>query len=697
MRIQQILILLLLLPAILFSAPISMQEAERVAKNIYFERNYTNPIQNIENIQITDYVVEYTNDMRPLLYFFTINNEGYVIVSADDRAYPVLAYSFESVYNGKEEASPAFMEWIDIYLKQMQAIIDNNYPATAEITTAWNHYLSENPTDFMDYLGGTRAMEPLIKTKWGQSGFYNKMCPSSSAGQAVVGCVAVAMAQVMGYYMHPAQGTSSNGYYHPTYGYLSANFGTTNYNWNGIQTSLSAPNDDLALILYHSGIAVNMYYGVNSSGSWTEYTEDALKDYFDYQSSAACISKSNYYSTTWKTILVNQLDASKPMIYSGSGSGGHAFNCDGYQGTDHFHFNWGWSGAYDGYFYVTALNPGSENFTQYQQAVVNIVPNTTNFPVGCTGTKTLSTVYGMFEDGSGPLEDYQNNSNCSWLIQPSVPVDQINIEFIKLNTETTNDIITIYDGTTTADPVIGTYSGATIPSIISVNNTAALVNFTSNASTTNDGWLMQYSSRPTKFCNSMTSLTAPSASFDDGSGSYDYANLSICRWLIEPPGMQEITLFFDAFDIHTSDYVRVYDAQNQILLGEFKGSSIPSPVVCNSGSMQVMFVSDASLTASGFEAHYTSSNSIETNDFSSLQIYPNPATDLLWIEMETDNSEEGIIIELYDLCGRKLKEKSFAAYRSFKENLDVSALSQGVYLLKIQQGNKNYHQKIIIQ
>jgi hypothetical protein len=697
MRIQQILILLLLLPAILFSAPINMQQAERVAKNIYFERNYTNPNQNIENIQITDYVVEYTNDMRPLLYFFTINNEGYVIVSADDRAYPVLGYSFESVYNGKEEGSPAFMEWIDNYLKQMQAIIDNNYPATAEITTAWNHYLSEDPNDFIDYLSGTRAMEPLINTKWGQSGFYNDMCPSSSAGQSIVGCVAVAMAQVMGYYMHPAQGTGTQGYYHPTYGYLSANFGNTTYNWNGIQTSLSAPNDDLALILYHSGIAVYMNYGVNASGSMTEYTEDALEDHFDYNTTANCIDKSSYSNTVWKNTLVTQLDASKPMIYSGYGSGGHAFNCDGYQGTDHFHFNWGWNGSYDGYFYVTALNPGSENFTQGQQAVVNIVPNTTNFPVGCTGTKTLNTVYGMFEDGSGPLEDYQDNSNCSWLIQPSVPVDQINIEFIEMNTESSNDIITIYNGTSTSDPVIGTYTGATVPSIISVNNTAVLVNFTSNASTTDEGWLLQYNSRPTKFCNSMTSLTAASASFDDGSGSFEYANLSICRWLIEPSGMQEITLFFDAFDIHTSDYVRVYDAQNQTLLGEFKGSNTPSPVVCNSGSMQVMFVSDASVTASGFEAHYTSSNAIENNDFSSLEIYPNPATNLLWIEMQMDDFDTDIVVSIYDLCGRELQTESYSPVYSFKENIDISTFSQGVYILKIQQGDKNYHQKIIIQ
>jgi hypothetical protein len=113
--------------------------------------------------------------------------------------------------------------------------------------------------------------------------------------------------------------------------------------------------------------------------------------------------------------------------------------------------------------------------------------------------------------------------------------------------------------------------------------------------------------------------------------------------------------------------------------------------------MQVMFVSDASVTASGFEAHYTSSNAIENNDFSSLEIYPNPATNLLWIEMQMDDFDTDIVVSIYDLCGRELQTESYSPVYSFKENIDISTFSQGVYILKIQQGDKNYHQKIIIQ
>jgi len=96
-----------------------------------------------------------------------------------------------------------------------------------------------------------------------------------------------------------------------------------------------------------------------------------------------------------------------------------AFNLDGYQGTNYFHFNWGWSGSYNGYFYLNNLNPGGDNFTNGQGAIINLYPDTNNYnyPSYCAGQVVLSTLKGTFEDGSGPVKNYQNNANCGWLIQ----------------------------------------------------------------------------------------------------------------------------------------------------------------------------------------------------------------------------------------------------------------------------------------
>jgi hypothetical protein len=74
-------------------------------------------------------------------------------------------------------------------------------------------------------------------------------------------------------------------------------------------------------------------------------------------------------------LLRTELENLRPVYYDGQGSaGGHAFVCDGYQGTSHFHFNWGWNGYANGYYYLNNLNPGGYDFTQDQHAIVNIKP-----------------------------------------------------------------------------------------------------------------------------------------------------------------------------------------------------------------------------------------------------------------------------------------------------------------------------------
>jgi hypothetical protein len=67
----------------------------------------------------------------------------------------------------------------------------------------------------------------------------------------------------------------------------------------------------------------------------------------------------NYYTDSqWIQLLKGELDNGRPMVYGGfSDSGGHAFVCDGYQGDDYFHINWGWGGQSDGYFRLSLLNP----------------------------------------------------------------------------------------------------------------------------------------------------------------------------------------------------------------------------------------------------------------------------------------------------------------------------------------------------
>ena len=118
-----------------------------------------------------------------------------------------------------------------------------------------------------------------------------------------------------------------------------------------------------------------MSYSPNGSGAYTTDAVASLNEYFKYSSSYYFDYRDNYSDAVWIEMLKNNLDYGMPFIYSGYGNvGGHAFCCDGYDDSDMFHFNWGWSGAYNAYFEVSNLNPGTYTFSDGCGAGFGVMP-----------------------------------------------------------------------------------------------------------------------------------------------------------------------------------------------------------------------------------------------------------------------------------------------------------------------------------
>jgi photosystem II stability/assembly factor-like uncharacterized protein len=135
-------------------------------------------------------------------------------------------------------------------------------------------------------------------------------------------------------------------------------------------------NTPVATIMYHAGVSVNMQYSITGSGAYSEDVPPAMLDYFNYHPDITIKYKSDYANVEdWKNLLRADLDQNLPVYYSGQGSGGHAFVCDGYRMSDSkFHFNWGWSGSANGWYAIGSLNPGGSNFNDANSAVLHIKP-----------------------------------------------------------------------------------------------------------------------------------------------------------------------------------------------------------------------------------------------------------------------------------------------------------------------------------
>ena len=409
-----------------WASPVDSTEARNLAQTFW---NLTFPDQakpNFEEISLNAGVENF-------YIFNNVNGPGFVMVSGDDCAVPILGYSGANNCVGGELPDNV-RYWLDFYDNTIGTAVQNGEVATEEIASQWASLRAGR----LPEPKSITAVSPLIATTWDQTAPFNNLCPGTGNTKAAVGCVATAMAQVMKYHNWPTTGTGSYSYYcyNGTYDYgiLSANFGATTYNWNNMLNSYpnansgtTAQQNAVATLMYHCGISVQMSYSPEWSGAFLSdveiansaypnypTTEKALKNYFNYSPSLTGLAKANYSSTQWTSMLKSELDNARPVLYDGtdqSGQGGHCFVCDGYNNSNNFHFNWGWRGWYDGYFVLTSLTPGpggtgagNSDYSYNQTALFGVTPNNGSNP---PATNNDLHVYSDYTYSPNPLQQNQ--------------------------------------------------------------------------------------------------------------------------------------------------------------------------------------------------------------------------------------------------------------------------------------------------
>jgi len=370
------LLLCLFIAGFAFGASVDKELANQVANNYY--KHYSGKSDMI----LAD---SYSNNYNGLTtwYVFNYRSGGFVVIAGDDAVTPILAES-NSGYFAYPISSPTVKYWFDNYDKDIAHIISAKYDNTATLPE-WNSILQN------DFPRATNDVGPLLSTTWDQSQYYNYYCPTAAGGpggHAYAGCVATTMGQIMKYHSFPEHGYLSHSYTHASYGTQTANYGTTTYEWNSMGTAATSSSyQAIATLLYHNGVAVNMDYGADGSGAFSEDVPWNLVTYYNYEPSTITLKeKANYTSTGWKSLLMAELDLLHPIYYSGDdGTSGHAWVCDGYRTSDtKFHMNWGWSGLYNGYFAIGSLNAGGYTPNNDNKVIIGIQPGNPDFVVRFT-------------------------------------------------------------------------------------------------------------------------------------------------------------------------------------------------------------------------------------------------------------------------------------------------------------------------
>lgn len=693
-----------------FLSGLSAQEvtgdmAATVARNFIYEKfnQYVQPTD-ISLITIREELHWKEGDQN-LLYIFNMNPAGFVIVSAHQALPPVLGYSCEHSYLAKNQP-PNVAYWIGHYAEQVKLAQEPGVQPGHDGAARWERYLDPGFLN-QDPLPAQTSVGPLLTTLWDQGWPYNYYCPETttagSGGHVWAGCVATACQQLFYYYRWPDYGRGKKSYIphlHPEYGVQSADFGATRYRFEEMVNTPQTENLAIAEQLYHIGVALEMDYDPSGSAPWEM---DSLTWFFKALD-CEFVARENYTDSAWMAMLRFNMDKGIPIFYMGSplSGPGHAFVCDGYQDSLYFHFNLGWSGKSNGYYLIDNV----VGYNYDQEIIVPTFPDTINFtwPQYLPGKDTLTAFEGSITDGSGPLHDYLNNVQYKWLIDPQTDTDSISyirLSISRFSTAGPGDRLIIYDGKDVTAPILADLYGDTIPPVLSSSGNQVMLIFTTDASGTGPGFLIDYLAEVPDYCPNLEIITDSSSHIFDGSGRFPYHNSTLCRWRLEPKGCDSsLTLHFSWFDTEPElDYLEIYDAETLQLLAKYSGhyAEPPAPVVSPSGKMYLIFKTSKAETANGWEAWYGDVTGISEHSIR-VSNRPNPVSTVTTFFYHIANSCM-VRFEIMNSFGQVIEMPVHGFQQRGDHSFDwnTAGLPAGIYLYRLQAGDRVGIGKVVKQ
>ena len=394
--------------------------------------------------QIADVVTISDDNGAPLMYAVNYENgKGYTLVSAKKDYYPILAQVDNGSYDKYVEGTgvpvliDSYKSGIDYWSKQhtdslmrfrnmWREFEKKDVPAIA-ITKSGDDIRSEQvqgwisegasvyqleyassilPSDVYqnfcmtaqaqgnpsyDYLTESYVVElpieptivksPMISTSWKQTAPYNYSCPLEGGVRTLVGCGAIAVAQIMKYHQWPS-----------------------NKAWSSMPNVLSATGTTvLSNFLYEVADNIKTRFSVTSSLSYMGNIEFALitdynyklDNYTDYsefstrssvnsdwpvllQGNTTDLTSGHFwvcdgtrYHTPGKVYVLYVVDYIEPLQFVAAGQPYEVMESYDYY---MYHMNWGWGGTYNGW-YLNNGFPYNNNYSREMHQITNVRPN----------------------------------------------------------------------------------------------------------------------------------------------------------------------------------------------------------------------------------------------------------------------------------------------------------------------------------
>ncbi|HKC68604.1 MAG TPA: C10 family peptidase [Bacteroidia bacterium] len=748
--------------------PVTPLSAKTVAENFY-KQNSTRTLNTSTLVH-----TEVATDGTPLYYAYNINdNDGFVIIAGDDAVSPIVGYSTVNKFIAPQPHSNLNF-WLNEFTDGVKALKANNVVASAKTAAEWEKYTNnvaiQKQANSNNSTMTTNAVAPLMVSTWNQSPYYNALCP----GGSVTGCVATTMAQIMKYWGYPAQGVGSSSYcdctssgYSNQYGTLSATY-TATYNWAAMPLAVNSANSDVAQLMYDCGVSVNMDYDPNGSaaqvlGSSGPSAQHSYINYFKYDPTQIHgLNRNSYTDTKWLDTVEHDLNIGRCVQYVGvdPSEGGHTWVCDGYDQNNYLHMNWGWGGQSDGYFQLNNFATPGYNPSSYHQALVGIVPKSTNTtdasvlavtsPTGVFCNNSFTPVITLKNYGSSQLTscviNYQIDNGTvqtqNWtgtlaaqqFISVSLPT------FVSTSgTHTLTCFTSAPNNTTDQDPTndqsntIYAVNNAvgTLPVVEGFENSNTLSDWAmSHSGSTGVDWAVTTNAAATGANSIMIdnmSNTAGNNSFLQTSASYDLSTFTTPALSFKAAYQQKATTNADKLQVFTSTDCGASWISRRVILssalaslsgGVGSSAYTPSPsqfttytvninaVAHNTGVMfRWEFLADPNGPGNNlylddinlYDASVSGIKNIEA--IAGLNVYPNPAHGSVNIAFNlTEN--HNIAVNVVDMLGRIVETIPAQQHTSGETVLTIgskAAYQAGVYFVNINIDGQQISKKIIME
>ena len=335
------------------------------------------------------------------VYYIFNSNQGFVIVSGDDRAQRILAYGDRPLDMKRMPENMRF--WLSTYKRQLE-FLQANPGITVDcpkINQQWK----------------TPTVHPMLTSLWDQAEPYNYHCPVVNGELSLTGCPATSLSQVFYYWKYPVGPTPEVPSYINTYaGATVPALPSTTFDWDNMLDEYvegaytDEQGDAVAWLMRYVGQVEHMGYSPEGSGAQASDILRAVK-FFGYDEEADVVMKSMadgfgnemmqiYTDEQWAEMLQKELFEGRPVVYCAfdyndqRGWSGHAFNVDGYnEASNTYHVNWGWSGIGNGDFALNAFGYKSYTFNIEQQMILGLQPPITTPTLFATPYQLNMTSY----------------------------------------------------------------------------------------------------------------------------------------------------------------------------------------------------------------------------------------------------------------------------------------------------------------